>query len=106
MDAARKAGHTYFLRFVLVAFALPLLPAAGFGAACTLGIPGPICLGIGAVMLVVWGFLARQVLGRFRVRCPQCGRATARIESSNEKALLIYPECGWKEDTGYQFTDE
>ena len=105
MDAARKAGHAYFVRFAFVAFALPGLPAAGVFLAQAAGIPGIACLGIGVAMLVVWGFLARQVLGKFKSKCPECGSSNATIESLDEIAFLVCPDCGWKKETGYDFKD-
>lgn len=105
MDSARAAGHRYFLRFILVAFALPALPAAGVYLSQTLGLPGGVSLGAGLVMLVAWGFLARRILGKFTSRCPQCGRPNAKIESVDKVAVLVCPDCGWKKETGYDFED-
>ena len=105
MDAAKRAGHSYFFRFVVVAFALPALPAAGAFLSEAAGLPGLVSLGAAILMLVGWTFLARQSLGRFKSKCPICGRSNARIESLDEIAFLVCPDCGWKKETGYDFKD-
>ena len=103
MDTASASGHRYFFRFVLVAFALPALPAAGFFVSQALDLPRVVSLGAALIMLVGWGFLARQILGKFTSRCPACGRPKATIESIDEIAFLVCPDCGWKKETGYDF---
>ena len=105
MGAARRAGHAYFLRFLVVAFALPGLPAAGVFLTQAAGLPGFVSFGAGVLMLVAWRFLARQILGKFMSLCPRCGRRNATIDSVDGMAILVCPDCGWKGDTGYDFGD-
>ena len=105
MNTARRSGRRYFVRFALVAFALPALPAAGVFLSRALPRPGIVSLAAALIMLVVWGFLARRILGKFTSRCPQCGRPNAKIESVDEMAFLVCPDCGWKGETGYDFKD-
>ena len=105
MDAATRAGHGHFLRFVLVAFALPALPAAGVFLSQAAGLPDLVSIGVGILMLVAWGFVARQLLVKHKSPCPECGKSNARIESLDEIAFLVCPDCGWKKETGYDFKD-
>jgi DNA-directed RNA polymerase subunit RPC12/RpoP len=105
MDEARKAGHLYFLRFCLVGFALPCLPAAGGYLAIAVGLGEYVAFGIGVLMLGVWALLARRLLAKFTTRCPHCGRPNATIQSIEQVAFLVCPDCGWKKEIGYDLKD-
>jgi hypothetical protein len=73
---------------------LPALPAVGVFLSQTLGLPGLASLGAALIMLIAWGFLASQILGKFTSRCPECGRSNAKIESIDKIAFLVCPDCG------------
>ena len=105
MDAARRQGHLYFLRFLVVCFALPGLAAAPFGVTALFGLPAAYGFVAVPMSLVLWALLSRRLLIHHRGKCPACGRAEARLETVESRLHLRCRACGYDGDCHYEWSD-
>ena len=105
MDAARRQGHLYFLRFLVVCFALPGLAAAPFGIAALFGLPAIYGLLAMPISLLLWALLSRRLLVHYRAKCPACGRAEARLDAIKSRLHLRCSACGHSADCHYEWSD-
>jgi hypothetical protein len=101
----RREGHLFFLRFIVVGICWVGLPAGTLYVLTTLQAPCVAYALLLPLALVLSAAISRQLLVKYRARCPVCGLRNARIETIQAKLWLSCPDCGHKEDTGYDWGD-
>jgi len=110
MKPAKSAGHIHFIRFILVAFLLPGLPAISFYFCYLIGFSNLISFLIALLTLLLWAWICRLLLVKWNYRCPNCGLKCAQVkpdENTNlNTAYLICDSCGYKERTGYKYGED
>jgi hypothetical protein len=105
MMPGRREGHFFFLRFIIVSLCgLGLLGGTLF-VLTQMQAPCLAYVLLLPIALVLSAAISRKLLVKYRTRCPVCGLRDARIDTIESKLWLSCPDCGHKEETGYDWSD-